>query len=251
MIDVGRYPASLTIIGRILRAPLRLIPKESVVPILQGPIRGKRWITGSGIDRLWLGSYEPAKMWLASTWVNSGDVVFDIGANVGIYTLLFSDRVGSSGRVIAFEPSPRNIRYLRRHVDLNRAENILVVEAAVSRGVGIVRFDTAETAATGHLSVQGSLDVVTTTIDHFAESTGLVPSHMKIDVEGAEADVIQGAVETPKRYRPRILLATHSQILKQTCIGLLEANGYDVQELTERGRPVSDELCASPRSGFR
>lgn len=247
MIDVGRYPGSGTVIGRILRAPLRLIPRHAVVPILQGPLRGKRWIPGSGIDRLWLGSYEPFKMRFAKTWVNRADVVFDIGANVGIYTLLFSDRVGPDGRVVAFEPAPRNVGYLRRHLDLNGVANVLVVQAAVSDRAGRARFDTADTASTGHLSAEGSLDVATTTIDDFVASTDCAPSQLKIDVEGAEVDVLRGAIETLKRFRPRILLATHSADLKRTCSELLEASGYDLQELMERGRPVPDELLASPR----
>jgi FkbM family methyltransferase len=249
MIDVGRYPASQTIVGRILRAPLRLIPRESVVRILQGPIRGKRWITGSGIDRLWLGSYEPSKMRLASTWVSPADVVFDIGANVGIYTLLFSERVGSRGCVVAFEPSPRNIGFLRRHLDLNLAANVVVVEAAVIDNVGVARFDTADTASTGHLSPDGGFDVATITIDDFVESTGHVPSHLKIDVEGAEVGVLRGAEKTLKRHRPQILLATHSAALKHACTELLNACDYDVQELKDGGYPVSDELSAFPRDG--
>src|SRR5262245_27460113 len=108
MIDVERYPKSQTTLGRVIRAPLRLIPKQAVVPSLQGPLSGKRWIVGSGIHRMWLGSYEPSKMGLAAQCVRSGDTVFDIGAHVGIYTLLFSDRVGPTGRVIAFEPAPQN-----------------------------------------------------------------------------------------------------------------------------------------------
>src|SRR5437867_1922845 len=141
MINVERYPGSQTPIGRIIRAPLRVIPKRVVVPILQGPLRGKRWITGSGIHRIWLGSYEVSKMALAAAWVHAGDTVFDIGANVGIYTLLFSERVGPRGRVVAFEPSARNVSYLKRHLALNGATNVSVVEADASATAGIARFE--------------------------------------------------------------------------------------------------------------
>src|SRR5262245_16362785 len=167
MIDVERYPKSQTTLGRVIRAPLRLIPKQDVVPILQGPLSGKRWIVGSGIHRMWLGSYEPSKMALAARWVRSGDTVFDIGAHVGIYTLLFSVRVGQTGRVIAFEPSPRNLIYLRRHLDLNRVCNTSVVDVAVCESTGNARFDPGPNSSQGCLAPGGSLPISTTTVDDY------------------------------------------------------------------------------------
>ena len=141
MLNVEHYPGSGTFLGRMLRLPLSLVPKTAVVPILQGPLKGKRWIVGSGIHRLWLGSYEPSKMAVAAELTSTGAIVFDIGANVGIYTLLFSARAGQSGRVVAFEPSPRNVAYLKQHLTLNDASNVEVVEAAVSDAVGRSSFD--------------------------------------------------------------------------------------------------------------
>jgi len=246
MINVERYPGSQTAVGRIIRTPLRLIPKRVVVPILQGPLRGKRWITGSGIHRIWLGSYEVSKMALAAAWVQAGDTVFDIGANVGIYTLLFSERVGSEGRVVAFEPSARNVSYLRRHLWLNGATNVSVVEAAVSATTGIARFEPGDDASTGRLDVSGMFEVATTAIDAFVEFSAQVPSLLKIDVEGAEVDVLHGALATLNRLHPRILLATHSKTLKQTCVRLLASSEYDVRELEDdAGVPQPDELIAS------
>ena len=69
-----------TILGKILRVPLHLIPKEMTVPILQGPLRGKLWIAGSSNHGCWLGSYEYEKQKVFIKRVKPGDVVFDIGA---------------------------------------------------------------------------------------------------------------------------------------------------------------------------
>lgn len=65
-----------------------------VVPVLQGSLRGRKWIVGSSNHGCWLGSYEWKKQRLFTRTVSSGDVVFDIGAHVGFYTLLASVLVG-------------------------------------------------------------------------------------------------------------------------------------------------------------
>lgn len=250
MIDVGRYPASQTVVGRVLRAPLRLIPKDLVMPILQGPLRGKRWITGSSIHRVWLGSYEVSKMAIAWDSVKPGDTVFDVGANVGIYTLLFSERVGANGRVVAFEPSPRNVSYLRRHLALNGIANVQVIEAAVSAQNGSAQFNAGSDAATGRLDSNGAIGVNTVAIDPFVECGGYAPSLIKVDVEGGEADVLWGALTTLGRARPTVLLATHSDALKRTCTTMLRQCRYEVRELEDdRGTPIPDELICRPLRG--
>jgi FkbM family methyltransferase len=245
MIDVSRWPGSATVSGRIMRAPLQLIPRGTVVPILQGPLRGKRWIVDSGIHRLWLGSYEMSKMALAARWVNSGDTVFDIGAHVGIYTLLFSGRVGNPGHVVSFEPSPRNVAFLRRHVQLNRLGNVTVIEAALSSSARTARFSLTDSLSTGHLASCGTLDVQTLTIDAVVESQHRVPALMKIDVEGAEMEVLLGAEGALTDVRPVILIATHSEALKRACTEYLIRKAYRVRSLHSSGAD-SLELIAEP-----
>src|SRR5574341_673203 len=118
-------------VGIALRYPLRWIPHERVVPVLQGRLRGKRWIVGASVHGCWLGSYEYDKQKRFVREIKKGDVVYDIGAHVGFYTLLASELVGPSGQVIAFEPLPRNLGYLHRHLALNSCKNVTVIEAAV------------------------------------------------------------------------------------------------------------------------
>lgn len=244
MIDIGRYPGSQTLIGQIMRAPLRLIPRDAVVPILQGPLRGKRWIVGSGISRLWLGSYEVEWMKLAGELVSEGDTVFDIGANAGIFMLLFSQLVGRSGHVASFEPSGTNVDYLRKHILLNDAGNVTVVEAAVTSSCGVAHFEPTTTSSTGHLAEKGPVEVRTTTIDAFVAATGRRPDVMKIDVEGEELEVLVGAEQTLSRVRPRILLEAHSADLSRSCTALLEAKGYRVQMPVDRHARVGSQLVA-------
>src|SRR5215469_426004 len=89
-----------TRIGRLLRLPLHLVGHSTVVRVLQGPLRGKRWIAGSAVHSCWLGLYEVTKVSRFAELLSRGDVVFDLGANVGLYSLLAALKVGYVGRVI-------------------------------------------------------------------------------------------------------------------------------------------------------
>src|SRR5664280_711279 len=80
-----------TFIGKALRFPLSLIPSGTQMPILQGPLHGKRWIVGASNHGCWLGSYEAAKQKKITEFVRPGMVCWDVGANVGFYTLLFAE----------------------------------------------------------------------------------------------------------------------------------------------------------------
>jgi hypothetical protein len=138
--------------GKLLRLPLRLLPSNAVLPILQGRLKGKKWIVGSSVHGCWLGSYEFDKQRLFEQTVTRGSVVFDIGAHVGFYTLLSSVLVGTVGKVFAFEPVPRNLHYLYEHLRFNDATNVTVTEAAVADACGTTLFDESANSATGHLS---------------------------------------------------------------------------------------------------
>ena len=78
-------------LGRAAKAPLALVPKKMVVPILQGRLRGKKWIVGSSVHSCWLGTYEVAESLLMSATVKEGAVFFDIGAQAGYHTLLAAE----------------------------------------------------------------------------------------------------------------------------------------------------------------
>jgi FkbM family methyltransferase len=223
-----------------------MIPKDAVLPILQGPLRGKRWIVGSAIYRLWLGSYEPEKMLMAAQLLRPGDTAFDIGANVGIYTLLFSQLVGPTGYVVSFEPGPINIDYLRNHLSLNNVSNAAIVNAAVSDVSGTANFDVAGDSSTGHLAPDGALAVQVVSVDDYVADSGRRPQLLKIDVEGAEAKVLNGARGTLEGCRPIVLLATHSDTLESKCVEMLTTWRYSIRAIPARSQVRSDELIAEP-----
>ncbi len=229
--------------GKLVRQPLRLIPDRARVPILRGKLRGKRWIVGAHTHGCWLGTYEKQKQKLFTQTVESGATVYDIGANVGFYTLLSSVLVGPAGRVYAFEPLPRNVSFLREHIRLNGIANATVVEAAVSDRSGEVNFDNATGTATGQIKASGSLRVRVLKLDEFiAENNLPLPNYLKIDVEGAEMLVLSGARELLKSGRPKVFLATHSDELHTQCITFSTSLGYQLQAIGGPTVEETDEL---------
>jgi len=231
--------------GKAVRLPLRFIPLDMVLPILQGKLRGLKWIAGSSNHGCWLGSYEHHKRKAFEKMVAKGSVVFDIGANAGFYTLLASVLVGSQGKVFAFEPVPRNLRYLKEHLRINGIKNVSVIEAAVADCAGVAHFDAGPNPATGHLAADGCLTVSTVSLDEMVRRGELLPpDYMKIDVEGAEANVLLGAKSVLTALRPTIFLATHGKELHNTCCELLRSMGYCVEPISGPALDQTDEVLA-------
>lgn len=237
-------PSNKNLIGRVLRLPLRAIPNGAVVPILAGPSRGMKWIAGSGPSSNWLGVNEVNKRRRFVREVRRGQVVYDIGANVGSYTLLSARLVGPTGLVVAVEPLPENVRYLERHLELNRLDNVSIIPAAATDRVGTLRFRGTADRVTSHIAADGEVIVDGTTVDTIASAPGARPPDcIKIDVEGAEADVLRGAVHTLATQRPTIFLATHGDDVLQECRTLLESADYALEPI----RDLAGEFIALPR----
>lgn len=236
-------------LGRVMRLPLKLIPPQMRLPILQGRLKGKKWIAGAHTHGCWLGSYEYEKQNLFEERIALGSVVFDIGANVGFYTLLASELVGPQGHVYAFEPVPRNLGYLNRHLQLNNVNNATVIEAAVSDRTGTAFFDNSVGSAAGRIDSRGGIAVNTVKLDELIGSGKLShPSYIKIDVEGAEFSVLSGAQSMLTNARPTIFLATHGEAVHQQCCLLLASMGYALEPIGASAIEQADELIASPKS---
>jgi FkbM family methyltransferase len=234
-------------LGRVVRLPLRLIPKRMVMPILQGKLRGKKWVVGAGEHGYWLGSYEMRKRIAFEREIQPQTVVYDIGANVGFYSLLAAHLTGPTGRVYAFEPLHRNVEFIRRHAALNRFETIEIFEAAVSDQAGDAFFDPGVSIATGHLSDSGTVSVHQVRLDDMlAEGVIVPPQTMKVDVEGAEFAVFRGAQTLLEMYRPLIFLDTHGRDVHAQTIEMLAGYGYQFEVLDGRPLPESKELIARP-----
>lgn len=226
--------SSESLLGSILRLPLRLIPPAAVVPILQSRIRGKKWIAGSGLAGYWLGSYELDIRIMFEQIVKQGMVVYDIGAHVGFYTLLAAELVGREGQVFAFEPLPRNLSFLERHIRLNRVSNTTIIPMAVTYKTGEALFSDPKENTEGKISKHGSHVVPVISLDDFVFIQKYrAPDILKIDVEGEEYNVILGARKTLQVYHPAIFLSTHSESICTLCQEVLINLGYSLQNFTK------------------
>jgi FkbM family methyltransferase len=236
--------------GRLARLPLKLIPPDLTLPVLQGPLRGQKWIVGSHLHGCWLGSYESKMQRRIAQEVQAGSVFFDVGANVGFYSLLGALRVGA-GRVYAFEPLPANIAFLRHHLEINRIRNVEVLELAISDHSGSTNFASDPTRAMGKLEADGALTVQVATLDQLiAEDRTAPPNCIKMDIEGGEFRALGGATECFRKFRPRLFLATHGQAVHDDCCRLLAAWDYEWTYIARESHASEEraELFATPRS---
>jgi len=217
----------------IIKIIRRFIPKT--VNIMAGPLRGTRWCSGSGSQQYWLGTYERDKQEKFFATVSEGDVVFDIGANTGLYTLLAAKASGEAGHVYAFEPAERNLDFLKRHIHLNNCTNVTIFPSAVADKAGTAFFDQGENHATGHLANEGETPVEVVTVDTLiSDGKTRHPDLLKIDVEGAEVKVLQGAINALRETRPVVFLAIHGAQQYTECCDILTNAGYHVETSDEQ-----------------
>ncbi|MGD9645618.1 MAG: FkbM family methyltransferase [Pirellulales bacterium] len=177
-----------------------------------------------------------------------GDVVFDVGANAGSLSVLMSRLVGPRGIVCAFEASPRIIDKCQYNLAANGCSNVTLYHRAVCReSRQLVRV-----FAGPHLNdsiVQWSDSdeshlVPSVNIDDFIAYSGLVPKLIKMDIEGAEFDALQGMSHTLAALRPYLILEQSPRDLR--CVELLRQHGYQAIDLATL-RPVASTADFPPQ----
>jgi FkbM family methyltransferase len=185
-------------------------------------------------------TYEDAFNRAMMAAVKLGDTVWDVGANEGIYTKIFSDRVGPKGMVVAFEPSPTAVTKLK--VVSSNAGNILLKEIALSDIEGEMPFyinDKNYSPTDSLISGSDNAEPVRMTVKRADEFLPMIPpSIVKIDVEGFEWEVLKGMVNTLSSVGLRaVFIEVHFSALERR--GLLEAPGTITKLLRDKGFIVS------------
>lgn len=214
----GRIPGSaLPILRRCYEASLDRLPGDRLLSTLPG---GER-VRLSARHRYLAWNPEEYAAFRATT--RPGDVVIDAGANVGAYTLLFAQWVGSRGRVFAFEPAPDARSWLERHLRLNRlTDRVEVIAAAIAARNGAARLGLDPYGGASSLfpsGAAGGVQVRTTSIDAFCEERHIQPNVIKIDVEGAELDALEGARQTIVAAPVHVFVEFHPAVWKTRGIG--------------------------------
>jgi FkbM family methyltransferase len=163
------------------------------------------------------GIHEPAATDAYLEKLSPGDHVLDVGSNLGYYLLLAAHRVGTGGRVLGFEPAPGVYEILERNVQRSPYKNVRVSQAAMGAKSGTLEFFESEVPNWGsvfqdsRLQQTRSTTVKARTVDEVVrENPDFRPKALRMDVEGAELMVLQGAREVLERYKPCLFIEFHN-----------------------------------------
>ncbi|MFZ5573405.1 MAG: FkbM family methyltransferase [Thermodesulfobacteriota bacterium] len=194
--------------------------------------------------------YEPHIRKFFEGVLRDGMVVYDIGANVGIFSLLFAKKVGSGGQVYAFEPEVINCSRLQLSKAHNHLTQLRIEFCCVDEHTGNQLFDRRGGAFSGRIVDAGAMDTRhhisvkrSVSIDDYVISQNNAPPDVvKIDVEGHEYKVLRGMMKTLRENRPVIMLELHQQL----CDSI-----PDIHELFASSGYACGDLYEFVQSGFR
>jgi len=202
--------------------------------------------TGRGNLEYAYGINEPPVQEVLAELLKPGMVFFDIGANIGFFTIIAAHLVGTNGSVFSFEPEPQNAEAVRHNVSINNFNQVQVIQKAVSSTTGRERFLLSEFSGGSALEsgspppdLVGEIEVDVVAIDDLIQKKGGIPSPdvVKIDVEGVEIDVLQGMKDTIKDFHPAIIYEIDDcdpqnyDRKQQACSMFLLTNGYSIRKL--------------------
>jgi FkbM family methyltransferase len=204
-----------------LTKPIRTAP----MPVLVGRAKGLRVRTGSSTLLRLISSIESEVEKTLLEIVHPGNTVFDIGANVGWYSLLAAREIGPSGAVTAFEPLLANATMIERNAEANRLKNIAVVPAAVGDRDGWASFS-SESSLTGKVIKSGGSEVVPIlSLDAWLSETGeRAPDVIKMDIEGGEVEALRGMGGVLQEAKPTLIIELHAT--NADIADLLDEAGY-------------------------
>jgi FkbM family methyltransferase len=191
---------------------------------LIGDAEGRSWYDVDATDPDW-----PEMRFMRDRMVRPGDVILECGGHHGCTALLMSRWVGPQGRIVTFEPHPRNVEILQRNLELNGIANVTVRQNAVGADHGKVAItDASNSAVRRHRFALNAVEADVVTLDDFAQER---PTLVKIDVEGYEVDVLKGAAAVLKA-RPKLAIEIHAEELAKyrtsvdELFGQLDLAGY-------------------------
>jgi FkbM family methyltransferase len=200
-----------------------------------------------------LGEYEEKELRFIENFLDEGDVFIDVGANIGLFSLVAAEAVGVSGKVYAFEPFQKNYDALMTNLSLNLVNNVTPEKQAISDEEGelILYLDESENNP-GMVSRFGGShtlteNVIATTLDAYLADKQLSPRLIKIDIEGGELMALKGMEKTLKEVRPTLLVeiiqnATLSAFTgKDLSEEYLKSLGYEKYFLDKEGTIITQK----------
>lgn len=196
-----------------------LYPHGAVRRVMRGYLKGCLFVVRPGLGATLAWGLDNMQLPFLARKLKPGQVVYDVGANCGQMAMFFSRMTGPSGKVIAFEPVPGNLEVARRNLALNGMSNVTLHEVALASEPGEKEFlfDPARHTMGVFRSASVKLNDWNQSTHVRCESIDLLisaglpePDVIKVDVEGAAAEVLGGAKELLRRRKPAIYLELHA-----------------------------------------
>jgi FkbM family methyltransferase len=177
-------------------------------------------------------SFEYPSMELFSSMIKRGDIILDVGANTGLYSVFYSKLAGETGKVFAFEPDAETYKILLKNLKLNNCTNVVPFNYALSDKECIIEM-VSELANDAHLKTgdafkymkesnnispvsPGKNSMKAICLDSLEEIKNLEKiNFIKIDVEGAELLVLRGAKQTLQKHKPKIVFELSGQLTRR------------------------------------
>lgn len=241
------FKRALYRLGPLTRALRRLLNRAAPTGITETKIAGgdlQGWRMALDLQQekdYWLGSYETGLQTALRDLIQPGWTVYDVGANIGYITLLLARRVGTNGRVFAFEALPQNQARWQTNIALNNLQDrARLFRGAVTDLSGQAAFllgpsddmGKAQGSAGRALTYAESILVPAITLDDFIYRDGNpLPQAIKMDIEGGEVLALRGMSRTLKAARPLILLELHGPESARAAWETLTAVGYTLHRM--------------------
>lgn len=191
-------------------------------------------------------NYDVTETEIVKREIKRGDVVLDIGANVGFYTLIFARLVGPKGKVFAFEPDPESFYLLKKNVEINGYTNVILIQKAVSNSNGKLRLYLSELNKGDHRiwdswEKRNSIEIESIRLDDYFKNYSEKISFIKIDTQGAEGLVFQGMSDLLKQSNNVIIILEFWPAgLKRTgmdpadFLKLISEHGFKLYQMKEK-----------------
>lgn len=249
---IERVPAAWLRAGSALRGRFPLVKRATnwlpnalrnrVGTIQNGLGRGLKFNGGNSAAGFVLGTHDTDVQFALSRLLTPGMVCFDLGANVGFTAVLAAKCVGPAGRVLCFEPLPENAAQIKVNADLNGFAHLRTYQVALGAADGEAEFQTSHAPTWGRLTESGATPeqsgvtrVTVRALDSMVASDQLPdPQFIKMDVEGAEADVLKGGRALLARAKPVMVIELHHTY--QAVADALAGLDYVVRPLVPGGK---------------
>ena len=221
------FRLSLHILGREKRSEIldnrHISIRTFLIKDFVAKIEGLRFYVRKNYEDYFVAlSLEDRIIEFAKTLLNAGDVFVDVGCHIGKYSVIIANHVGTQGKVYAIDANPENIAVLKKNIALNRLTNITIINKAVSDKEGITKFYLRPSSGMGSLSATEGPKSITVNVNTLYNELKEVDKIdlMKIDVEGEEVNVINGAGLLLERTR-NLIIECHSPSYRDSIESIL------------------------------